>query len=214
MKIAIIGQGGHSKVIQDIIRALKGIEIVGYFDDKFEYVSVKQGICYGPIFSAVRLREQIKDLKFIVAIGTNIVRKNIVEKLNLLDEDYAVLIHPSAIISASAKVGSGSVIMANAVVNADAAIHKHTIINSGSVIEHDTKVGDYAHISPKATLTGGVTVEEGVHVGAGATLIPQVVVGKWSVIGAGATVIRDIPNDCTAVGTPAVVKNKNYQEVD
>ncbi len=214
MKVAIIGQGGHSKVIQDIIAAMEGIEIIGYFDDKFDLASEQQGTYYGPIYFAVRLREQVKDLKFIVAIGNNRIRKIIVEKLNFLDEDYAVLIHPSAIISSSAKIGNGSVIMANAVVNADADIRKHTIINSGSVIEHDTTVGDYAHISPKATLTGSVIVEEGVHVGAGATLIPQVIVGKWAVIGAGATVIRDIPSECTAVGTPAVVKFKNYQEVE
>lgn len=214
MKVAIIGQGGHSKVIQDIITAREGNEIVGYLDDKFDFASVKQGIYYGPISSAIRLREQVEDLKFIIAIGNNRVRKNIVEKMNFSDEDFAVLIHPSAIISTSAKIGNGSVIMANAVINADADIRKHTIINSGAVIEHDTKVGDYTHISPKATLTGGVIVEEGVHVGAGATLIPQVIVGKWSVIGAGATVIRDIPSNCTAVGTPAVVKLKNYKGVE
>jgi acetyltransferase EpsM len=214
MKVAIIGIGGHSKVIRDIAAAIKGIEIAGFFDDKFTDDSVKQGIYYGPIFSALRLREQVRNLKFMIAIGDNRIRRVIVEKLKLSDEEYAVLIHPSAIISLSAKIGNGSVVMANAVVNADADIRKHTIINSSSVIEHDAKVGDYAHISPKATLTGGVTVEEGVHVGAGATLIPQVVVGKWSVIGAGATVIRDIPSDCTAVGTPAVIKQRNYQEVE
>lgn len=214
MKVAIIGQGGHSKVIHDIIAALEEIKIVGYFDDKFDYASVKQGIYYGPISSAALLREQAEAIKFIIAIGNNRARKIIVEKLNFSDVDYAVLIHPSAIISRSAKIGNGSVIMANAVVNADADIRKHAIINSGSVIEHDTKVGDYAHISPKAALTGGVIVEEGVHVGAGAILIPQVIVGKWSVIGAGATVIRDLPSDCLAVGTPAVVKYKNYQEVE
>ena len=36
MRLAIIGQGGHSKVIQDIVSVLKGIEIVGYLDDKYD----------------------------------------------------------------------------------------------------------------------------------------------------------------------------------
>ena len=89
-------------------------------------------------------------------------------------------------------------------------IQKHTIINTGSIIEHDTVVGDFAHISPKATLTGNVTIEEGVHIGAGATVIPQVSVGKWSTIGAGATVTRNIPSDCTAVGTPAKITVINH----
>ncbi|MCQ6275285.1 acetyltransferase [Bacillus sp. V3B] len=210
MRLAIIGQGGHSKVIQDIILAIRDIEIIGYFDDKYNHSYVHQGIHYGPILSSKSLLDYFEEIKFIIAIGNNRVRKMTVERLNLLDHDYAVLIHPSAIISSSAKVGYGSVIMANAVVNADADIGKYTIINTGSIVEHDTRVGDYAHISPKATLTGNVMVEEGTHIGAGATLIPQVSVGKWSTIGAGATVTRNIPSDCTAVGTPAKVKISNH----
>lgn len=206
MKLAIIGQGGHSKVIQDIVKAIKRIEIVGCFDDKYDQSFINQGIQYGRVLSAKNMLNHIDDIKFVVAIGNNKVRKMIVERLNLLDHHYAVLIHPSAIISPSATIGYGSVVMANAVVNADAVIQKHTIINTGSVIEHDTKVGDFAHISPKATLTGNVTLEEGVHIGAGATIVPQVSVGKWSTIGAGATVIKNIPNDCTAIGTPARIK--------
>lgn len=209
MKLAIIGQGGHSKVIQDIVKAIKEIEIVGYFDDKFDQSYIHQGIHYGRVHSAKKILDYFDEIKFTIAIGNNEVRKMIVESLNLLDHHYAVLIHPSAIISSSATIGDGSVIMANAVVNADAEIQRHTIINTGSVIEHDTKVGDFAHISPKATLTGNVTVEEGAHIGAGATLIPQVSVGKWSMIGAGATVTKNIPSNCTAVGTPARIKVRN-----
>ena len=83
MKLAIIGQGGHSKVIQDIILAYKGIEIVGYLDDKYENSYFNQGIYYGPILSAKKMLDYFEDIKFIIAIGNNRVRKMIVEKLNL-----------------------------------------------------------------------------------------------------------------------------------
>ena len=36
MKIAMIGKGGHSKVIKDIILSNKEYEIVGYLDDQYE----------------------------------------------------------------------------------------------------------------------------------------------------------------------------------
>src|SRR4051812_30111982 len=209
MKLAIIGQGGHSKVIQDIILVTKGIEIIGYFDDKYENSYFNQEIYYGPILSAKKMLDSFEEIKFIIAIGNNRVRKMIVEKLNLLDQYYAALVHPSAIISTSANIGFGSVIMANAVVNADADIGKHAVINTGSIIEHDNKIGDFAHISPNATLTGNVTIEEGVHIGAGSTIIPQITVGSWTMIGAGATVTSNIPSECTAVGTPAKVKITN-----
>ena len=210
MKLAIIGQGGHSKVIQDIVFALKEIEIVGYLDDKYETSYFRKGIYYGPILSSKKMLDSFESIKFIIAIGNNHIRKMIVEKLNLLDSFYAVLVHPSAIISTSANIGFGSVIMANAVVNADADIGKHAIINTASIIEHDTKIGDFAHISPSATLTGNVRIKEGVHIGAGSTIIPQKTVGRWTIIGAGSTVTSDIPSECTAIGTPARVKITNH----
>ena len=40
MKIAIIGNGGHSKVIKDIILSNKEYEIVGYFNDIYEDVKI------------------------------------------------------------------------------------------------------------------------------------------------------------------------------
>ena len=128
----------------------------------------------GPILSAEIIIDIFKEVKFIIAIGNNKIRKLIAKKLNLTNENYVTLIHPTASVSPSAKIGYGSVIMAHSVINADAQIGKHTIINTGSIIEHDNQIGDFVHISPNATLTGTVKIEEGVHIGAGATIIPNI----------------------------------------
>ncbi|MDQ0242571.1 acetyltransferase EpsM [Bacillus fengqiuensis] len=208
MKIAIIGKGGHSKVIEDTILSNKEYEIVGYLDDRYQEVTMIDGMYYGPIMAAQRLISYFEDLKFVIALGNNKVRKSIVGQLGLSDRDYATLIHNKAVISPSATIGSGTVVMASAVINAEAEIGNHAIINTNAVIEHDNKISDFVHISPSATLTGAVTVGEGAHIGAGAVIIPNVHIKEWSVIGAGATVIHDIPANCTAVGTPAKIARK------
>jgi acetyltransferase EpsM len=205
MKLAIIGQGGHSKVIRDIVFEKKEMEIIGYFDDKYHSDDFQHGLYYGPVRSVINFLDKNEKIKIIIAIGNNSVRKKMVEVLNLDERYYVTLIHPSAVISSSAYLGYGTVVMANAVVNADAVIGNHSIINTGSIIEHDSIVEDFVHICPKGTLTGNVTIKEGVQVGAGASIIPQKSVGEWSVIGAGATVINCIPDYCTAVGTPAKI---------
>ena len=87
------------RLFKTLLLAIKGIEIVGYFDDKYDNSYFQQGIYYGPILSAKKLLDCFEEIKFIIAIGNNTVRKMIVEKLNLFDHNYAVLIHPSAIIS-------------------------------------------------------------------------------------------------------------------
>ncbi|QGQ47223.1 acetyltransferase [Metabacillus sediminilitoris] len=206
MNIVIIGQGGHSKVIKDLIRNYESYKIIALLDDKFEDFVSEDEVFYGPIASYQFLINQYKDIKFIVAIGNNKTRKKIVETLNLEVYNYTTIIHPSAIVSPSVKIGKGTVIMSNTVINADVEIGNHVIINTGSIIEHDNKVSDFVHVSPNATLTGNVHVGEGVHIGAGATIIPNVFVGDWSVIGAGATVIDSIPENITAMGVPARIK--------
>lgn len=209
MNIAIIGKGGHSKVIEDIIFSKIEYEIVAYLDDQYEDVKVIDGIYYGPIIAAQKMIGFFDDLVFVIAIGNNQVRKSIADRLDLLDHYYATLIHGKAVVSSSATIGRGTVVMASAVINADAKIGNHAIVNTNAVVEHENTIHDFVHISPSVTLTGTVTVEEGTHIGAGAVVIPNVHIGEWSVIGAGATVIHDIPANCTAVGVPAKIVRKN-----
>jgi len=206
MNIVIIGNGGHSKVVKDIILSNKKFHIVGYLDDRFESVQGENEIFYGPISAYRYLLEKFDKIKFIIAIGHNQTRKQFVNRLNLEETMYLSPVHPSAIISPSARIGKGTVVMANSVINADVVIGDHVIVNTGSIIEHDCRVNDFVHVSPNATLTGSVHLGEGVHIGAGATLIPNVKVDDWSTIGAGATVIHSIPSNITAVGIPAKSK--------
>ncbi|ASN05995.1 acetyltransferase [Virgibacillus necropolis] len=200
MKIIIVGNGGHSRVIQEMISSTKANKIIAILDDKYEHGFQEKGIIHAPISFLVRLFRP--DTKVVVAIGRNDVRKKIVKGLNLLPQHYLSIIHPSAIVSASAKIGYGTVIMPQAVINAEAEIGNHCIINTGAIIEHDNEIGDYTHVSPNATLTGNVSTGEGVHVGSSATIIPGIHLGRWSVIGAGSTVIEHIPAYSKAVGSP------------
>ncbi|MFT9596624.1 acetyltransferase [Mesobacillus sp.] len=208
MKIAIIGQGGHSKVVRDVIKAMEDAEIVSCLDDKFKADFFHEQIMYGPVSSAKSIAVDFPEVKFFVAIGNNTVRKKIVESLGFPEEFYATLIHPTAQVSAQSMIGPGSVVMPCAVVNSDAQLGAHAIINTCAVVEHDSKIENFVHISPNATLTGNVTVREGAQVGASATVIPGMEIGEWAMVGAGATVIHNIPPNSTAVGVPAIVKIK------
>jgi acetyltransferase EpsM len=208
-KVILIGDGGHSKVIREIISRNEEYSITAILDDKFEYEEEVSGIIRGPVSMVDLLNDE--QTKVIVAIGNNTVRKRVVEELTLPSDSYLTIIDPSAVISATAVIGSGTVVMPNAVINADAVIGDHCIINTGSITEHENKVGNFVHLSPNATLTGNVLIKEGVHIGAAATIIPGMTVGEWSVIGAGSTVIRNIPPESKAVGSPARIIKKVFE---
>ncbi|MBD8071312.1 acetyltransferase [Bacillus sp. PS06] len=208
MKVVVIGHGGHSKVVTDIIKLTKGLDITGYLDDKYEKTQIINNIIHGPISAVSDMKELDENIRFVVAIGDNLMRKTVVEMLNLPNSQFVTVIHPTASISSSAKIGNGTVIMPQVVVNADTMIGNHSIINSGSVVEHDCLLEDYVHLCPKSVITGNVTLCEGAFVGSGATIIPNKRIGDWVTIGAGATVINHIPPNCLAVGTPAKEKLK------
>jgi acetyltransferase EpsM len=205
--LVVIGAGGHSKVVIDIINVCGEYEIIAILDDRYSELITEGSTIFAPISYSRQIILE-RNPYFIIAIGNNIVRQKMTEELLRVSAKFVTLIHPSAVISPSASLGEGTVVLPNAVVNSDAVIGRHVIINTSSVIEHDNIIEDYVHISPGTILTGNVQVGNGTHIGAGSTIIPGKKLGNWSIIGAGSTIITDIPDYVTAVGTPAkIIKN-------
>lgn len=190
-EVIIIGASGHGKVLADIIRK-SGDKIVGFLDDDLSKVGVigKVGDCV-----------KYKNKEFIIAIGSNKIRRKIAEQYP--DLHYYMAIHPTAVIAEDVKIGKGTAVMASAVVNAAAVIGEHCIINTGAVVEHDNIIGDYTHISPKAVLCGTVHIGQETHIGAGAVVRNNVNIGDNVTVGAGAAVVQDIEKSGVYVGVPA-----------
>ena len=189
--INLFGASGHARVIMDIIAA-QGDSVGCLYDDSPRCAAIP-GV---PVLAAGDADVQGP---LIVSIGSNTARRLVAARM---PQRFAVAVHPSAVVSPSASVGEGSVVMQGAVVQADARIGRHCIVNTGASVDHECIVGDYAHISPHATLCGNVHVGEGAWIGAGAVVIPGVSIGKWCVVGAGSVVVRDIPDGVVAFGSP------------
>ena len=201
-KIILVGMGGHSKVVKDIINLKKEFKVIGYLDDKIQTKKNVDGIIYDNIKSY----RNYEDEHFCITIGNNQTREEIFKTLNLPLSKYPTLVHPTAIIGSNVEIGDGTVIMANVVVNADTKIGSHCIINTTASVGHDVIIDDYVHISPNSTLTGGVKVGSKSQIGASATIIPTVNIGRNTIVGAGATVVNNIGDQQVVIGTPAKPK--------
>src|SRR4030095_339622 len=79
-------------------------------------------------------------------------------------------IHPSAVISASVKMGDGVMVAANATLNPLVEIGQGVICNTSSSIDHECVIGDFSHIAPGAVLCGNVMVGRGSFVGANSVI--------------------------------------------
>ena len=202
--VIIIGAGGHSKVIADIIVKSQD-NVLGFLDDNIPINTViikeKNLKVLGKIEDSLKLREKNNDIEFVIGIGNNKTRKAITEKYPNLN--YYTAIHPSSQIALDVKIEDGTVIMANACINTSTTVGKHCIINTGAIIEHDNIIEDYVHISPNATLCGTVKIGELTHIGAGSTIKNNINICSNCIIGAGAVIVKDINEEGTYVGVPA-----------
>ena len=191
-KLAIIGAGGHGKVVGEIA-LLSKYENIHFFDDNINEIKTFP-------FSIIGNLKQLKDnLKyyddFFVAIGNNKVRHDKIlwfrkEKVNIVS-----LTHPKSTISKFSSLGDGTCVMANAVINPGTLIKEGVIINTSSSIDHDCYIEDYSHISPNCSLSGNVRIGKFTHLGTGTSVHPGIIIGKNVKTGVGSKVYQNIIDD-------------------
>jgi len=142
-------------------------------------------------------------MRFIVACGSNALRRRLTEQLAARGAVFQSVVHPAAIVSPSASIGSGSALLAGAIIGPRAILGRAVIINHAASVDHDCIVEDYGNISPGARLGGCVRCEAGVFVGLNASIIQGLRIRENAVVGAGAVVTRDVDRGSTVVGIPA-----------
>lgn len=189
-RIYIYGASGHGLVVADIARACGYDDVVFVDDDKSK-----------GFLSFEDIKEN-RDYHIAFGIGNNQIRAKLYKKVKENGFFTPTLIHTSSIISPSAKIEEGTVIMPNVVVNAKANIGKCVILNSSCVVEHECMIGDFVHISPKVAIAGDVKIGNFTHIGIGSSVIQCLEIGKNSIIGAGSVVVKNIADFKKAYGNP------------
>lgn len=166
--VIIIGAGGHSRVIADIID-LSGDSVVGYLDDN---------VINDSVLGKTSDAHKFTDCEFIVGIGNNAVRERIMSENP--DLPWYTAKHPSATVAKSARVGVGSVIAAGAVVGVCCTIGRGVIINTSASVDHDSTVGDFCHIAQGAHTGGAVRLGNCVWLGVGSIVANGMTLDNYS----------------------------------
>ena len=203
--IVIVGAGGHGRVCADIAEQTDRFERVVFCDNQYRRNTMVSS--WPVLFHDVDL-VRIDNTKhgFLIGvgqIGTGAMRRKLYETLRATGLGPAIIVSPTACISASAKLGEGSFLGHMAIVNNGAVIGENVIINSRALIEHDACVNNHSHISTGAIVNGACEVGSRSFVGSGAVLVHGVRICADVVIGAGAVVNHNIDQPGTYVGVPA-----------
>jgi len=202
--LIIIGAGGHGKVVADCAEQIGKYKKIVFLDDSYPE-RTKQHI-WDIIGKTKSFSQYIDSADFIVAIGENKLRLEILSTLINAKAQITSLIHPSAYVSPHSIMGLGVVVFAKAVVNIGSEIKNGCIINTGATVDHDCIIEKMVHISPGANIAGGVTIGALSWVGIGSSIIECINLASNTQIASGSTVIKSTKKNALYSGVPAIFK--------
>lgn len=214
-KVILIGSGQHCNVviynikeqglydiacIAEIDTTKCNCEIQGIPVEEFKNFSVD---------AMERLSKKYDTNLFIIAFGSMKYRKPVFEFLVKNGWKPINVIHPSAVVSKSAKIGKGVLVEAGCLITPSPIIGDNVVVNTGSQINHDNIVESHVYIASGVVLSGGVHIKENTLLDDGVIVTLGAKVGSNSIIGAGAVVTKDLPDRIVAYGNPCKVIREN-----
>lgn len=205
--LIIIGAGGLGREVAWLVERINKTEptwnLLGFVDDNQQI--------QGEVVNTYRVLggcdclTRYPDAYVVCAVGAASVRKLIIEKVKTISPDtrFAVLIDPSVEKSDLVTVGEGSIICAHTIITVNITIGEHVVINLDCTVGHDAVLHDFVTVYPSVNISGNTDIGECAELGTGMQIIQGKTVGANAIVGAGAVVVKDIPENCTAVGSPA-----------
>lgn len=210
-RIAVVCAGSHATVLIEAIRLCGAGEVVcAIDDDKAKWGADILGVSIlGPLAEISELRRRHRFDDIVIGMA-NYARRHDQRRLfiQMMEQGFRALtvIHPTAFISPSARIGSGVFVGPGAIVHACARIGDNVVVNTGSTVDHDGILGAHVFVSPGVTLAGHVMVGDGAYIGPGATVGSCVQIGSDAVVGGGACVLSDVAPSTKVFGVPARLK--------
>jgi sugar O-acyltransferase (sialic acid O-acetyltransferase NeuD family) len=200
-RLAIIGSRDLGQQIAHHA-TLNGFDVIGYFDD-FDTISEDSFPILGKIKDIDSFFSQDNFDFLFIGIGY----KHMKVRAELFNQFYnsipfANIIHKSAIIDPTVKIGEGVLIYPGVTIDSNVILDNNILINIASTIAHDTTIKSHCFLSPRVALAGFITINEQCIIGINSTIIDNIEVITQTQIGGGSVVIQNINEKGVYVGNP------------
>jgi acetyltransferase EpsM len=209
-KLIILGGSGIGMIAASIAHDLGYFEVVGFLNDYFDSGHLIGKHKKFPVIGHTQdLLIKLQDKNtyvFIAYVGLQNEKDTFlkIESLEIPEDKFATLIHPTAIIPKDmCSIGNGVLMAPLSQLSPDTTIANNCILLANSFVGHDSTLDKFAHIATNSVIGANVHVGKAVHVGSNATIREKVKIGDYSLVGAGSVVLNDVPENSVVVGNPA-----------
>ena len=190
--IIILGTGGHSTSITDLILSTKKYKILGFLCSKR-----KEGdnfLNYKVLGSERYLKKLNKNTLVVLGFSFYKSPKKYKEKyleIKKMGFEIPTIVSPFSYVSKNSVIGKGVNIFHGVVINNNSKIGNAVTVNSKTLIEHDCQIGDFSHISTGCILNGSVKVAKETFIGSGTIVRENIRINKKKFIKMASTLSKD-----------------------
>jgi len=184
---------GDSPVVSDIV-----VQGNSRLDD-IARVTESRPLVHQSISTVEKLEEKLA----IVCIGDPASRWRVFREASAAGVRMGKVIHPTALVCATASIGEGAIICPFVFIGPFASIEDNAAVNVHATIGHDVVLEHSSVISPGAEVNGFGRTGVASFVGAGAVLHPRSSLGAHSKLSAGSVLTRSVGDGFVVHGNPA-----------
>lgn len=206
--LVIIGVGGFAREVYWHAQGAIGYgtewDLKGFLDgdvrlDEKEYEKLSL-----PLLGDVENYQINADDVFICAVGTPKIRYKLTSIIEKRGGEFINLIHKTAIVQGSVKMGTGNILCPYTHVNDHVIMGNHVLLGNKAGIGHDAKIGDYTCFMGSASLMGYADIGKCVYFADGAAALPHSIVEDNVYVGVRSIVFKKAKKGQKVFGNPAM----------
>jgi sugar O-acyltransferase (sialic acid O-acetyltransferase NeuD family) len=204
--LLLVGGGGLAREVLATVRLLpdEWKTIGALDDDPSKHGADLDGV---PVLGGSELVGELTDAAVIACVANAhrpAGRLGIVRRLNLPDDRWATVVHPTASVPQGSSLGPGTLLLAGVVITTPLRIGAHVVAMPNVLITHDDRIADGVTFAGGASLGGGVSVGECAYLGQGSSVREMLTIGAGAVVGMGSVVLQNVPAGEVWAGVPAI----------
>ena len=204
-RLAIIGAGDLGVQLAHLARTTGQYVPVAFFDDMQPAGAQIDGITVYGAVDALAMGHAAGDFDCVViGIGyRHLALRQALYRRFAGQMPFATLVHPSAIVDPTCRLGEGAVVYSGCVLDLGASVGANALLNAGCIVAHHSHVGAHSFLSPAVSVAGFVDIEPGCVLGIGTVVIDNVRIASGARTGAGAVVTSNLEQPGLYLGVPA-----------